>query len=464
MKQKVTLLICLFISACSSYQLKDLASISSSEAFKRGVSSFKKNDFKTALIYFQKSKEDEAWKAQAFAAECDTYWAMGDYKKFTEVTEAHISQNALFEIEGRLRLAAAYEILGEDDNGMRVLKQIINLQPKNQEALFRQAQIYNKKNMIEEAMNSINKLIELKPNSIEALLLRANLYEKSNRVLFSLEDYKTILSFEPKNRDATFGLVRVYKARNEFDKALELTKQWILLDNNNPIAYEAKAEILHKLKRNSEAQNIYNELLGKTPNNIDYRLKLVELMMETNNIVGAKEQMGFVLKVSPWNQQANYFLGKYYIEQEEYAEAGNLYKKLYDHDPTQEWIVLSYAKLLEHINESSLSKKILTAYYDSHRFSADGKQELVVKQEPIAKKDVKPTVPVEDKDRKTASENTSKYIVVKLKEGDSLQSLSQKYFGTTKHWKAIYDLNEDELESFDDIRIGSELKIPKLID
>lgn len=56
-----------------------------------------------------------------------------------------------------------------------------------------------------------------------------------------------------------------------------------------------------------------------------------------------------------------------------------------------------------------------------------------------------------------SSENIENYTVQK---GDTLQKISQKYFGTTKKWKKIYELNQDKLKAPDKIRPGQVIKIP----
>lgn len=50
------------------------------------------------------------------------------------------------------------------------------------------------------------------------------------------------------------------------------------------------------------------------------------------------------------------------------------------------------------------------------------------------------------------------YVVQK---GDTLQKISEKFFGTTQKWKTIYEANKHILKSPDRIRPGQKLLIPK---
>ena len=57
------------------------------------------------------------------------------------------------------------------------------------------------------------------------------------------------------------------------------------------------------------------------------------------------------------------------------------------------------------------------------------------------------------------SQNFTTYTVVK---GDTLQKISQKYFGTTRNWMKIYEANKGVLKGPDKIRPGQVLNIPQL--
>ena len=48
----------------------------------------------------------------------------------------------------------------------------------------------------------------------------------------------------------------------------------------------------------------------------------------------------------------------------------------------------------------------------------------------------------------------------KAQKGDTLQKISQKFYGTTKKWHKIYKANEDTLKSPDRLRPGMTLNIP----
>ncbi|KPK42493.1 MAG: hypothetical protein AMJ78_02430 [Omnitrophica WOR_2 bacterium SM23_29] len=53
------------------------------------------------------------------------------------------------------------------------------------------------------------------------------------------------------------------------------------------------------------------------------------------------------------------------------------------------------------------------------------------------------------------------YVTYKVQKGDTLQKISQKFYGTSKKWRKIFLANKDKLKNPDKIRAGQTLKIPQ---
>lgn len=53
------------------------------------------------------------------------------------------------------------------------------------------------------------------------------------------------------------------------------------------------------------------------------------------------------------------------------------------------------------------------------------------------------------------------YINYTVQKGDTLQKISQKFYGTTKKWKKIFSANQDSLKTPDKVYPGKVLRIPQ---
>ncbi|MCK9614881.1 MAG: LysM peptidoglycan-binding domain-containing protein [Candidatus Omnitrophica bacterium] len=56
----------------------------------------------------------------------------------------------------------------------------------------------------------------------------------------------------------------------------------------------------------------------------------------------------------------------------------------------------------------------------------------------------------------------AKYELYTVQKNDTLQKISEKFYGTTKKWKMIYDNNRDVLKTPDRVYPGKTIKIPIL--
>jgi nucleoid-associated protein YgaU len=88
-------------------------------------------------------------------------------------------------------------------------------------------------------------------------------------------------------------------------------------------------------------------------------------------------------------------------------------------------------------------------------------QQHVSQSEAMISHELEMTKAVDDKEIVTDNEGPEfqEYIVQKE---DTLQKISQKFYGTTKKWKTLYEENKVVLKSADKVYPGMKLKIPKI--
>ena len=64
--------------------------------------------------------------------------------------------------------------------------------------------------------------------------------------------------------------------------------------------------------------------------------------------------------------------------------------------------------------------------------------------------------------KKRSSASVAGGTTYKVKNGDTLQKISQKFYGTTRKWPQIYEANRNVLRSPNNVRVGQTLVIPSL--
>ena len=71
-------------------------------------------------------------------------------------------------------------------------------------------------------------------------------------------------------------------------------------------------------------------------------------------------------------------------------------------------------------------------------------------------------VTLDQLDESDTASTDETYTLYKVKKNDTLQKISHKFYGTTRKWNFIYDVNKDVLKSPNKVYPGVKLKIPTL--
>lgn len=107
------------------------------------------------------------------------------------------------------------------------------------------------------------------------------------------------------------------------------------------------------------------------------------------------------------------------------------------------------------------SQRVETAGEQKSEEKASLEQEIYAKDEEASQ-----VIESEPKDEATAEEEVSSlskdYQYYVIEKNDTLQKISQKFYGTTKKWIFLYKENQDVLKGPDKIYPGKKIRIPVL--
>ncbi len=113
---------------------------------------------------------------------------------------------------------------------------------------------------------------------------------------------------------------------------------------------------------------------------------------------------------------------------------------------------------------SSNHKKILAKATEIQEINWKLRQEVAkyrtkklkdLKKEPVMNIDIPDGTTIEKEPEK------EEFTIYKVVEGDTLSKISQKVYGTSQHYKKIYDFNKDIMKNISTVKVGQKLKIPK---
>ena len=174
----------------------------------------------------------------------------------------------------------------------------IELEPENLEAQYTNATMLAKNQRPLEALKRMVVVLENNGNTNFPAIAASSLpLPLITRNLVEGEIDRLITQY-PKNVQLLTSKTLLLQQRNENESALATIQQAILLDETNSQAYIVEARLLQKLKRFDEAYNRLKMSVEQFPNNHRLRLQYARLLM-TRDISEAQNQFEWLLSKTP---------------------------------------------------------------------------------------------------------------------------------------------------------------------
>ena len=205
-------------------------------------------------------------EAQLAKKKADTDRTIYFYKKATESQPDSIYL--------KKELALEYLRNEEAANALKVVEEMLTLDPENVTGWILYGRIQQKQNLLKEAIRAYSKVIELDKSQENVYMLLGGIYLQQDRLGSAEKLFKTAIQEFPSSYAAHYFLGKVYArqqrpvlAEGEFKQALQI----------EPALLEPRFELLELYRRQGKTNVIiktYEEILEKNPGNIRASLEL----------------------------------------------------------------------------------------------------------------------------------------------------------------------------------------------
>jgi tetratricopeptide (TPR) repeat protein len=220
----------------------------------------------------------------------------------------------------------------------KLAKEILQKDSKNIEGHILMGSILFAQNKKEEALAELNHAIQLDTNRIESYLSLARFYIVSREPEKAEELFKRAISINPNSplghteygkhlvqtnrpgeaevelrkavevgptdRNARFVLASFYLVNKQIDKAEEQYKAMADLEKDKPETQAMLADFYSSINRYDDAVRIYQGILAKSPDYMNGRYRLAEIMIVKGDSQGATAQIDEALKKDSKDRQA----------------------------------------------------------------------------------------------------------------------------------------------------------------
>lgn len=146
------------------------------------------------------------------------------------------------------------------------------------------------------ACNEYDRVLSLDPKNISALYFRAYVYEKQGKYGFARSDYENLLALVPGNFEAQLGLALLNQKDRHYKEALDQLNVICAQHPDRSEAFAARAGVEKERGLNDLAEYDFSQAIRIEPDNIDYRISYIDLLLNMNRKADAVDALDALVR------------------------------------------------------------------------------------------------------------------------------------------------------------------------
>jgi tetratricopeptide (TPR) repeat protein len=278
----------------------------------------KKNSPKLAMHFIDHAERISPYESEVRILKAKALSMMGQVAEARNII-ADIAGSGEFHSAAEVGLCESYifEFEGQYEKMYLRLKDVLYLDPENEEALE-------------------------KINYASAL---------SRRFEENIDFHNELLDQNPYNYLAWYNLGQSYANIGEYEEAIDAMEYSFLIKGEFEAGYLDCADLCVQLNRFDQATEIYKDYLGVFDKDPFVMVNLVNCLLKQDKVKEAKKYALSAVRLDPYNDEAFYLLGNIYKLQEKWESALNAYFKAIEIEDSREEYFLGLANMYEKLNE-----------------------------------------------------------------------------------------------------------------
>ena len=230
-------------------------------------------------------------------------------------------------LSNKLNTATSLHRQGQLDQAKKNYKEILQLHPKNFDALHLLATVYAQQHKLTKAISFFDLALKINPNHASSLNNRGNALRELKHLKQALDSYNQAIAIKPNyaealnNRGAVLYDLKYFKqALNSYEQALNIKPDYAESFNN-------RGNALLQLNQHELALTSYDQAIAIQPNYAEAHYNRGNTLLTLNHPKQALESYTQALAINPNYAEAFNNLGTALINLKHYEQALNCYKQ-----------------------------------------------------------------------------------------------------------------------------------------
>jgi tetratricopeptide (TPR) repeat protein len=292
-----------------------------------GVVQHLQNHYPEAIAAFEEALklDPSLWGSHLFLGM--DYYRTNQFLKAISALEQSIKLNPkLAENEARLWLGSSYLALDRFAEALEQFRRLVELKPRDLEALYNLAQAYNRF-----SARLFTRITESDPESAEAHRLQAEWFEGQDQLVEAIDEYAQVVKERPDWEGVRQKIASLYLKKNDLEKAAQALEEELRIAPADEALLRLLQSVNERLKRDSRP----------SPDNVSARTAVVSSSASSNapgpgtaaplsqgisrfrarDFTGASESFSRAIKDEPGNIPATVYLARSHFELGSYEQS-----------------------------------------------------------------------------------------------------------------------------------------------
>jgi tetratricopeptide (TPR) repeat protein len=199
---------------------------------------------------------------------------------------------------------------------------------------------------LDEVVNQLDYLLGVSDDPDEGFRTATALLARHADRQAALKATQQLVDRYPDNAFAWMALCRIAVVAEQLDTALAAVDKALVLAPGLPTAVILKAQVLVRMERNAEATRLLAEAVAQHPDDTDLLFAYGRMLLDADDLEGAKRQFAKVVKIDPEYAQGLYSLALLELETRQYKAGEKHLKQLLKQTPDDQnaYYYLGYAE------------------------------------------------------------------------------------------------------------------------
>ena len=251
------------------------------------------------------------------------------------------------------KLGNVYVKSGNDAKALPIFLQINEKKPNDYSTLTSLGGIYRRLKKYDESIDVLQKALKLNKGTAQVYYNLGFTYKFMEKYDEAVDCFETVIQLNPTDVLAYNHLGSIYQKRGNTDAAIQTYLKGLKADCNHPVLH---LNLAKSYEKNNEIKNAiaeYGAALRSKPGWHDALSDYSKLLLKLNRTKEAKELVDQALVINPRDVKMYALKGNILMNQCDYFDAGEEYKKALAFDPQYKKALIGLANAMEECGNAS---------------------------------------------------------------------------------------------------------------